>query len=300
MSVPGTGTIALPLFLIALLGAGIALESGIIGTGPLARTAVRGVETVVIPARTFAYRADGEFFRGGYAVDGPLVTMTLRRDLTIMKYQVSAADYALCVAANACAAAEPENRQDSDDRIPVTGISHDDARAYATWLTEQTGEIWKLPSDAELAYAAGSDFPDEKLGVSAETTNPALRWLAEYERQAGRQASADPVPRASGSFGENEYGLADFGGNIWEWTSTCSRRVNLDRQGNVIDTVTSCGIPVASGKHRAALSSFIRNPKGGGCAVGVPPDNLGFRLVRDTRWYAPLLEKLRRRGAIAA
>ena len=44
------------------------------------------------------------------------------------------------------------------------------------------------------------------------------------------------------------------------------------------------------------MSAFIRNPKGGGCAVGVPPDNVGFRLIRDTHWYAPLLQKLRARG----
>ncbi|TGV96539.1 formylglycine-generating enzyme family protein, partial [Mesorhizobium sp. M2E.F.Ca.ET.154.01.1.1] len=26
---------------------------------------------------------------------------------------------------------------------------------------------------------------------------------------------------------------------------------------------------------------FIRDGKSGGCAVGTPPDNLGFRLVRE-------------------
>ncbi|PLU59076.1 nitrate reductase, partial [Sinorhizobium medicae] len=48
--------------------------------------------------------------------------------------------------------------------------------------------------------------------------------------------------------------------------------------------------------HRAALSSFVRNPKGGGCAVGAPPDNVGFRLVKDKRWYALLLLRLREKG----
>jgi hypothetical protein len=50
---------------------------------------------------------------------------------------------------------------------------------------------------------------------------------------------------------------------------------------------------VVNGKHRAAMSSFIRNPKTGGCSVGVPPDNLGFRLVRDGRWYAVVLKRLK-------
>jgi len=29
------------------------------------------------------------------------------------------------------------------------------------------------------------------------------------------------------------------------------------------------------------MSNFIRDGKSGGCAVGTPPDNLGFRLVRE-------------------
>ena len=29
------------------------------------------------------------------------------------------------------------------------------------------------------------------------------------------------------------------------------------------------------------MSSFVRDGKRGGCAVGTPPENLGFRLVRD-------------------
>jgi hypothetical protein len=29
------------------------------------------------------------------------------------------------------------------------------------------------------------------------------------------------------------------------------------------------------------MSNFVSDGKSGGCAVGTPPDNLGFRLVRD-------------------
>jgi hypothetical protein len=29
------------------------------------------------------------------------------------------------------------------------------------------------------------------------------------------------------------------------------------------------------------MSNFIRDAMTGGCSAGVPPDNLGFRLVRD-------------------
>jgi hypothetical protein len=29
------------------------------------------------------------------------------------------------------------------------------------------------------------------------------------------------------------------------------------------------------------LSIFVRDPASGGCSAGVPPANIGFRLVRD-------------------
>jgi hypothetical protein len=35
------------------------------------------------------------------------------------------------------------------------------------------------------------------------------------------------------------------------------------------------------GFHRTYMSNFIRDGKSGGCAVGKPPDSLGFRLVKE-------------------
>jgi formylglycine-generating enzyme required for sulfatase activity len=213
-----------------------------------------------------------------------------------MKYQVSYADYALCVGAGACAAPAPEYVPARAD-LPVTGVSFEDAQAYASWFSRQTGEAWMLPTDEQLAFAAGSRFPDDALGADAQgSPNPAIRWLADYAREAEGKTSRDPVPQPLGHFGENEFGIADFGGNVWEWTVTCSRRIDIEASDGTARDTSSCGIYHAIGKHRAPMIFFVRNPKGGGCAVGTPPDNLGFRLIRDTRWYAPLSRFLRKSG----
>jgi hypothetical protein len=34
------------------------------------------------------------------------------------------------------------------------------------------------------------------------------------------------------------------------------------------------------------VNVFVRDAIRGGCSVGNPPDNLGFRLVRDPPWHA--------------
>ncbi len=282
----------LPITLIAVLAAGIFHQAGFMKPAP-PEGAVYEPATVVVPPRSYSYRSDGEYLKGTVPIDAPMKTVAAGPSLTIMKNHVTASQYRACVTAGACRSPEAAT---SSREVPATGVSFDDATAYARWLSEVTGEYWTLPTDEQLAQAAGKRFPDDALGLDPDSKNPALRWLADYEREARERAAGDPAPRPTGSFGENEYGLADFGGNIWEWTSTCHRRVHLYVNGSLRASEDICGVYVTVGTHRSPMSSFIRDPKGGGCAVGTPPDNLGFRLVKSTRWYAPLLKTLRQAG----
>jgi formylglycine-generating enzyme required for sulfatase activity len=72
-------------------------------------------------------------------------------------------------------------------------------------------------------------------------------------------------------------------GNVWEWTATCFMRSALDDEGWTVKQTRNCGVRVAEGAHRAYVTDFIRDARAGGCAAGTPPDNLGFRLVREER-----------------
>lgn len=286
-------SIALPaLILIALAGA-VGLKAGLLG-GTAENSAFTAPQTVVIEPRTMTYRAEGHYLRDGFPVDAPMVTNTLKASFEIMKYQVTAADYAQCVIDGGCLALDvrPRKAGQGTGSLPVTGVNFTDAENYAKWLSEKTGDVWQLPTDEQWAFAAGSKFPDDALGIEDDDgSNPALRWLKDYERESARKQARQPAIRPSGAFGENEFGVADMAGNVWEWTRTCHRRVNVDADGNVLSDIPACGIYVVDGKHRASMTFFIRDPKTGGCSVGVPPDNLGIRLVRDSRWYAPVLQR---------
>ena len=285
-------SIAVPAAILAVLLGLLALKTGLV---PLAGAppAIAPPATVTLPPGTFEHRLDGEYYRDGFAVDAPKATVAIAAPLTIMKYQVTAADYDACVGAGACPPREPGHAPDAPagESVPATGVSFDDATAYAAWLSAETGSRYELPSDAEWAYAAGEAFVDDALGIDPSSRNPALRWLADYNRETARKASTDPAPKPLGRFGENSKGLADLAGNVWEWTTSCQRRVDLAAGGTSAEDRT-CGIYVVEGKHRAAMSAFVRDPKSGGCSVGAPPDNLGFRLVRRPGRLESLMARL--------
>lgn len=280
-----TGSIALPALLLAGLLTVIGLQTQTFQL-PAFGSAMPGPHTVAIAPRPFDYRATGEFIRAGASADGPLVHVEQPAPLEIMKYQVSAADYAQCVADGACRKADTRRRGEGD--VPVTGVSYDDATDYAAWLSAKTGQTWRLPTVEEWAFAAGSRAVDHALGIEANAADPAKRWLVAYAREAALGSDGPANPQPLGTFGVNEFGLADLSAVVWEWTQTCASRTTLDAAGTQISHVESCGVRYLEGRHRTPMSTFVRDALGGGCSVGVPPDNLGFRLVREPHWLETL------------
>ena len=96
----------------------------------------------------------------------------------------------------------------------MIGVSWKDAQAYVAWLSEETGEEYRLPSEAEWEYAARAGSTTKyswgnKIGVNqANCDNDSCGDQWEY---------AAPV----GSFAPNGFGLYDIHGNVWEWVQDC-------------------------------------------------------------------------------
>ena len=175
-------------------------------------------ELVAIAPGTFAYREAGEFLRDGNPVDAPLTDVAFQAPPAFMKRQVSRAEYERCAAVGACRPlGEPAG--DAPETTPATGLSWNDATAYAAWLSAATGQHFRLPSDAEWAYAARDVFRDDALGAQ-DGADPSKRWIAAYERESA-EGALDVRPLPFGSFGTSTNGLQDLGGNVWEWTDSC-------------------------------------------------------------------------------
>jgi formylglycine-generating enzyme required for sulfatase activity len=266
---------------------------------PFAMTAVTPSDTLpsaqefaALKAESFSYRIAGDFSRDGKPVTAPLRRIKLDSSLAIMTRQVTAAEYARCVDDGGCPRVPMASH--GADR-PMVGVSWRDATAYAAWLTRTTGKLHRLPTDAEWVFAAAEKASDDALPLSG-TADAVNAWIARYEAEVVRERPIAFEPQPVGTFGSNRYGLRDVAGNVWEWTDTCFIRNAVDASGVAKATNTNCGVRVVQGAHRAYMTDFIRDPRTGGCAAGVPPANLGFRLViEQEKW--PGLRRMAERVA---
>ena len=249
----------------------------VLGSGPVA--ALPGADDVVrIERSEIDYREPGEFLRGTVPVNGPLTTIRVERPFDIMKRHVTRGEYQACVDDRACMPLAGNG----EAALPVVGVNWNDATEFANWLSRKTGQRWRLPTDREWALAAGSRYHDDAYTEVSDPSNPARRWIALYEAESARQDDTlSPAPKPIASFGENEYGVLDLSGNIWDWTTTCYVRHRVDPETGETSSHENCGIRIAEGAHRAYMTSFFRDPKAGACSVGIPPANLGIRLVRE-------------------
>jgi formylglycine-generating enzyme required for sulfatase activity len=91
----------------------------------------------------------------------------------------------------------------------VINVSWEDAQAYVAWLSELTGDAYRLPSEAEWEYAARAGAPTRYSWGDDEPVPKSVNY---------RRVSA---PGAVGSYPANPWGLHNMHGNVWEWVEDC-------------------------------------------------------------------------------
>ena len=236
------------------------------------RSGGRGPEMVLIPAGVFQMGCSS----GGCRSDErPVHSVQIPRPFAIGRFEVTFAQWDSCAAAGGCGMHRPADKGWGRGNRPVINVSQRDAEAYAQWLSRETGERYRLPSEAEWEYAAraGSQtrYPwgNEMVSNMANCSDCGSRW--------GDNQTA-PV----GSFPPNNFGLHDMHGNVWErladcWNGSYSRAPNDGRawmRGNCSRNVLRGGSWTNAGKD---LRSANRNEN----TADTRSDSLGFRVARD-------------------
>ena len=143
-----------------------------------------------------------------------MVVVPAGTPFAVGKYEVTFAEWEACVAGGGCGGYSPDDEGWGRGRRPVINVSWEDVQAYVRWLSEQTGEAYRLLSEAEWEYAV-------RAGTTTHYT-----WGDEIGRNRancdGCGSGWDNKQTAPvGSFAANAFGLHDVHGNVWEWTQDC-------------------------------------------------------------------------------
>ena len=266
---------------------------------------------ILVPIQSFAYDElqdcaacplmvkveRGSFPRAGNVSDTP-VTVNIDYDYALSRCEVTVGEFAKFanaagIQSSGCQLfrttgdidypeggwSDPGFRQ--RDTRPVVCVSWNDARAYAEWLSGQTGQTYRLPSESEWEFAA-------RAGAGHES-----KWYVRGNLKTGEAKCAtcfgsdvmgreDDLTSANvgGKF-RNPFGLADMLGNVSEWTLDCAEGELADSPVNGSPRLAgNCGKRITKGgafhSDWGGLSRFrvARN-------VEIGRNDLGFRLLRE-------------------
>ena len=177
------------------------------------------------------------------------------------------------------------------DAHPAVCLTKGDAEAYIDWLAQQTGEAYRLPSEAEWEYAARAGTQTSRWWGNAEDAACRHANVLDSDAQAGMFVAAhgcgDGSAKAApvGSYDANGFGLHDMLGNVWEWTADCWQ---ADYAGAPVDGSArrspddaNCAQGVVRGGGWESTPHYVR----AATRLARPPDvarsAAGFRVARS-------------------
>ncbi|MDQ2972684.1 MAG: SUMF1/EgtB/PvdO family nonheme iron enzyme, partial [Pseudomonadota bacterium] len=139
---------------------------------------------------------------------------------------------------------------------PVVCVSWNDAVAYANWLSHRTGQVYRLPSEAEWLRAARG-APAGSPCARGNVDDASRQSKLDNDRWPCSDGAAQTAP--VGRYVPSAVGAYDMYGNVSQWVSGAG---------------VFRGLSWRDGSHETALS------RRGSAAPDLGYTNIGFRLMR--------------------
>ena len=202
-----------------------------------------------------------------------------RREVNVAQFAVS--QYEITVTQYARFAAASGRRQPAarglTQNSPVSSVSWNDARAYAAWLSAETGQRYRLASEAEWEYMAS-------------TGRRTPFWWG-YEQGAGRahcfdcESGLDTTrPARIGNFEANAFGVYDTAGNVAEWAQDCWHKNYAGAPADAsVREGGDCSLRVVRGGAYRSPAQSIRSAKRDKFKADQAYEYIGIRVVREIR-----------------
>ena len=215
-----------------------------------------GIEMVDIPAGSFQMGSNE-----GHDDEKPVHQVRLS-GFQLGKHEISQGQWQAVMGSN------PAHFDSCGASCPVEKVSWNDIQTFLKKLNQQTGERYRLPTEAEWEYACRSGGKNQKYCGGND-----LKRLAWFDDNSGN------ITHPVGQKQANGLGLYDMSGNVWEWVQ--------DWYGNYSNGSVENPTGPTSGSYRSyrgggwSLSSFFSRSADRLNYLPARRDRrLGFRLAR--------------------
>jgi len=239
---------------------------------------------VVVPAGTF-WQGSDEDSRWALSKEKPKRMVTFSEPFAVGKFEVTMEQWDQCVAAGGCSTRPRDNGWGRGNH-PVIMVSWNDAQEYVAWISQKTGQSYRLPSESEWEYFARAGEESEWIGGDPASTclygniagaETGLRWQHE---DCSDSAPMETLP--VGSLKPNAFGIYDVVGNVAEWTLDCMNLSYLDAPADGKAWGRGiCSSRMTRGGSWFTGSKEIRLPARFNLKTGDRNDFTGFRVVRS-------------------
>ncbi len=170
---------------------------------------------------------------------------------------------------------------------PVINIRMSDAYLYLDWLSKQTGNRYRLPTESEWEYAARAGTTSA-FHFGDEVTCKEVHFHSLFPYNEAKEKRRWYLPKCApmaqalevGTKPANDWGLHDMHGNVWEMTDSPwqESHLNSNRDGSS-DVISSWVVTKGGSWFDAAVHS--RSAARKKRLFDEMDTNLGFRIVRE-------------------
>ena len=229
---------------------------------------------------------------GRQDIEGPRHKVTFKKRFAIGRFEIRRDEYQAFIKetdykpASSCRSGDPAiTALDFHDPGFEVGPSHPavcltrvDALHYVAWLTEKTGNAYRLPSAAQWEYAArGNSETAYSFGPEIGASHAHFGARTTDEITGGT--------RGAGSYAINPFDMLDVHGNVAEWVDDCwhNELAEAPQNGVALNIGFSCQTRIIKDgawyEGPEVMRSASRRQRDGAMA----DNGIGFRVAREVK-----------------
>jgi formylglycine-generating enzyme required for sulfatase activity len=221
--------------------------------------------------------------------EAPQRLVKVIKPFAIGQFEITFDDWSACVKEGSCRERLKDEGWGRGTR-PAIHVSWEDiTNDFLPWLSQKTGHVYRLPSEAEWEYAArAQERGSFSFGSNGDEIcafgNGADQTAKEQNGAGSAAACRDGFAYTApvGSFRPNQFGVFDMHGNVWEWVEDCwNESYEAAPSNGTAWTAGDCSSRVVRGGSWNSDVTKLRSAARGWNHPGGRNRSIGFRVARD-------------------